>query len=75
MPYKEAGDRKGRSQNITLVTNTESFVRAVLYLELKPARGRIGGHQIEQGLILHEGEALAGQSLTKMSWGYQSLVF
>ena len=45
MPYREAGDLvKGRSQNIALVTNTGSFVQAILYLELMPACGRIG-HQ------------------------------
>ena len=66
MPYREAGDPvNGRSQNIALVTNTRSFVQAVLYLELKPARGRIGGRPMERGPIPHEGEALAGQSLTK----------
>ena len=46
--------------NITLVTDTELFVWAVLYLELKPARGRIGRRLIEsmapeRGLIPHEG--------------------
>ena len=67
MPYREAGDPKGRSQNITLVTDTESFVRAVLYLELEPVSGRIGGRSMERGPIPHEGEALAERSLTKMS--------
>ena len=51
------------------MTDTESFVRAVLYLDLKPARGRIGGRPMERGPIPQEGEALAGQSLTKNCLG------
>ena len=45
MPCREAGDPvKGRSHNVALVTNTRLCVQVVLYLELKPARGRIGAH-------------------------------
>ena len=55
MPYREAGDAvNGQSQNIALVTNTSSFVQVVLYLELKPACGRIGGRPMEQGFFVFE---------------------
>ena len=45
------------------MTNTGLFVQAVVYLELKPTRGI--EDRMERGPIPHEGEALAGQSLTK----------
>ena len=70
MPYREAGDLKGQSQNITLVTDTKLFVQAGVYLERKSARCQ---QNLSDGTRPNPtwGEALGKKSLTKCLGGYE----